>query len=220
MSVDEFINLRHLIDQDRDILVLKNICHPLHYTPERATQEDKYNPAITFFNLPPSSDVMLRSLTELQDSMVFKNIWDNYIRSVTRKGTQSLAVVINEVWKTSSECWQDIRKSITAGNVSFDTIDKHFGGFEKNYDLIQKELDFLCQNRRLVEERLTQIKDYHQLERYSRGAVTMLELRDKFELRGDFSTVEVLAGLVSLNFILTKTAIKIIVNFIITVIKY
>ena len=90
--------------------------------------------------------------------------------------------------------------SQTSGDISFREIEFHllklYG--DKN-DAIKKELSFACsKNLQCVNERLNQIQQYRQLGAYSRGAETMINIKEMFELTGDFSPVEILVDLVSL----------------------
>ena len=53
-------------------------------------------------------------------------------------------------------------------------------------------------NEQCVKERLRQIEQYRQLGAYSRGAETMIKIKEMFDLSGDFSPVEMLVDLVSI----------------------
>jgi len=53
-------------------------------------------------------------------------------------------------------------------------------------------------DEQLVNERLKQIEQYRQLGAYSRGAETMMKIKQMFRLSGDFSPVELLVNLVSI----------------------
>ena len=85
----------------------------------------------------------------------------------------------------------------TSGEIQLKGIDAHFASFNQKYDGIRKELDMLCGGRKtVVDQRLLQIRQYHLLDSYQRGAEAMLKLRDMFQLTGDFKDVEVLVALV------------------------
>jgi len=65
-------------------------------------------------------------------------------------------------------------------------------------DAIKKELLIACRgNVHRVDERLSQIQQYRQLDAYRHGAETMIEIKEMFELSGDFSPAEILVDLVS-----------------------
>lgn len=52
-------------------------------------------------------------------------------------------------------------------------------------------------NRQLFEERQKQVELCSHLDRYKRGAKTILELKDKFRVTGDFTMMERLVASVS-----------------------
>jgi len=89
-----------------------------------------------------------------------------------------------------------------SGEISFRDMEfrllKLYG--DKN-DAVRKELLIACDNNtKCVNERLYQIQQYRQLGAYSRGAETMISIKEMFELSGDFSSVEILVDLVSNSF--------------------
>jgi len=90
--------------------------------------------------------------------------------------------------------------SQTSGEISFADLECHLLKLcgDKN-DAIMKELLITCsRNMQCANERLNQIQQYHQLGAYSRGAKTMIVIKEMFELTGDFSSVETLVDLVGL----------------------
>jgi len=87
-----------------------------------------------------------------------------------------------------------------SGEISFKDIEFRlldlYGG---KLDALKKELLIVCKgDGRCVIERLDQIKQYRKLGAYSRGAETMINIQQMFELSGDFTPVETLVDLVSL----------------------
>ena len=69
----------------------------------------------------------------------------------------------------------------------------------RNDDAMRKELLIACSgNDRYVNERMKQIQQYRQIDAYSRGAETMIDIKEMFNLMGDFSAVEILVDSVSM----------------------
>jgi hypothetical protein len=87
-------------------------------------------------------------------------------------------------------------EQIVSGDVLFCTVDEYTDGFNRQYDKILTELQLACADKELAVRRCKQIEQYHRLSEYTKGAAVMLDLRKKFELKGNFDVVEDLKNLV------------------------
>ena len=92
-----------------------------------------------------------------------------------------------------------------SGKISFKDLEFRLLRFydARNDDAMRKELLIACSgNVHRVDERMKQIQQYRQIDAYSRGAETMIDIKDMFNLVGDFSAVEILVDLVSMSTVL------------------
>ena len=152
----------------------------------------------------------------MDNAMLFKfGKWVKYGRVYLRgrkftwKGRGLGYVALLKIWNSLQYFWfgKLIYKSRIfcalrqiSGAISFRDIEfrmlKLYGG---KLDALKTELLIVCKgDERCVNERLNQIEQYRKLGAYSRGAETMINIQQMFELSGDFTPVETLVDLVSL----------------------
>ena len=87
-----------------------------------------------------------------------------------------------------------------SGDIILKDIKYHFGSKvveSKNYGHLKKQLRLFCDGyEKIVDERLSQVQQFDRLATYSHVAEAMLDVRDRFQLTGNFSCIENLSGLV------------------------
>ena len=200
--LDHIDALKARLNYDLESMPVKKFCEPCVYTPEAAVQDCE--PKLTFFNLDNEAMLMLGKLFGRRLSVVFNNIWNNSLQSLQRKLDNhpiTLAQIVSDVWVVSENKWNLLCRRIFSGEVTFMEIDLHFSRFDKNHEMIKRELLIACDTKETADRRLWQIEQYHRLADFSEGAKVMLDLRDGFQLTGNFDVVEDLTNLVSNSYI-------------------
>lgn len=175
--------------------MISDFCNPRVYSAELA-EGQKYQPSVTYFSISLDGEAMLVDLWNLRTSMVFKEMWNLSVKKVAEKHRPCTFASVVETWKFCNRHWAKFCEDVKTRQLTFERVDAIFGSFDKKYDVIENELALIIPKEVAVEQR-KQIEQYHQLGQYSRGASTMIKLRDEFELRGDFTMAEILVDMVS-----------------------
>jgi len=155
-------------------------------------------PNITIYRLPSDVEKMVFEMMRWQGSVIFKQNWDDETKRVVRRQPQiSLKDIYTLIWVPVNNRWQVICNQISSGDVTFKDVETLSAKFENRYDLIVREFELMCGGtKKVANERLQQVKNYHELDRYRRGAELMSRLKGNFGLTGDFTMVESLLNLV------------------------
>lgn len=172
----------------------------------------KHQPMVTFFPFSQDSASVFDELWSLKESVIFKQfMWNCYVRKRTKSSDDvGVAAIVDEVWKPAKKSWGTFCDEIGSGDIDFAKTDVLFGVFHRDYDHIERELSLACPQRDVVARRLRQIQQYHELDQYSRGAHAILEMRDNFQLRGDFRVPETLSDMVGGGRCLATVAVSIL----------
>jgi len=176
---------------------------------------DSYQPTITFFDEFKDMQEMLGPLKELSKSEVFKAIWTEYCRLMPdhSRSVHNLPVnlewcevvyeeppsneIVTNIWNPSFARWRKLCQEFKKGSITISTTDDIFGPFGKNYDVIEVEVNLMCQDLELSKLRVEQIRSHHESCRYLRGTKVILRAKDTLKLKGDFSALEALQNVVS-----------------------
>jgi hypothetical protein len=201
LFADDMSGISNQLNVSRsDTLRFTDFCRPRQYSPTSVALNDSYEPQITFFQLTNELNDILSRLSRCQKSVIFKHTWDRFVRKLSAKSAGDESVTVAQiVWKPVDTWWGTFCKTMISGEISFSTLDENLDIFQKRYDEIRRELQIVCSSssEKVAAERCDQIQQYHALADYSNGAKIMLELRDSFQLMGNFSIVDSLTNLVS-----------------------
>ncbi|XP_072046321.1 E3 ubiquitin-protein ligase rnf213-alpha-like [Amphiura filiformis] len=188
-------------------LELCEVCHPATcQSLQMVPRETLPDPDVHFFQHQPYITEMLQPLFEIQDSPVFIKLWRKQaakLRKVEESEVLSLSDVATKVWHPVHDIQlKEISAKLTNAQITFAYVDMYFK------DLIENEADLQDELRRLmslqgdvddgiIEGRLGQIKDYFHYKHQSSAAGEMLNIKDAFELTGDFVPIKTLAEVTS-----------------------
>ncbi|KAK2555497.1 E3 ubiquitin-protein ligase rnf213-alpha [Acropora cervicornis] len=160
--------------------------------------KEKVYPKVSFFQLSPKAKVMMASLSKLRDSEFLRRFWkENGKRALDRveekrenKGLLSVDDVEELVWTPSKQELDSFVERFMSGTMSFEEVDKYFKVLcEKR--CIAKEINLITSGTvSLINQRIGQIEQYYELEKYVDAARSILEFKDSVGLEGNFQLVE------------------------------
>ena len=115
----------------------------------------------------------------------------------SKGNNNSLEAVINELWQpTKSEFSEDLAKLRDGLKLPLNKVESLFIDIYQ-LEKIKEELEKWCdaveeRNKNWVRDAAQKVMEYHELCRYSYSAQTIMQLKEKLKLKGDFSVVETL----------------------------
>lgn len=155
---------------------------------------------ITFFGLCPEVEQVLVEVQSNCKSRLFKETWQgtgNTVHAASPGETLSLADVVERVYHPTTEILKGLSHKVLQNTITLREVDRYFEIYRNHYDVLKEELKIICGDSPVVDERVDQIKDYHIVKVYQSGASLMMQIKQEFNLSGDFSIVEKLLTVVS-----------------------
>jgi len=204
-------SLESELEYTPETLRIIDICEPRMLTKQNLFDDDddakSYQPTITFYDEFKDLQPILKPLLEGSKSSVFRTIWTyNCTAMSLRKCStnfesddeeQPSAEIIVNIWNPSIKRFNTLCQSLETGSMTILTADDVFGSFGKNYDMIEAEVNLMCQDLEKSKLRVQQIKSHHESLRYVHGTKVILRAKDMLKLKGDFSALEALQNVVS-----------------------
>ncbi|KAI8484074.1 hypothetical protein Bbelb_381920, partial [Branchiostoma belcheri] len=213
-------SLQGKVDAIVDTLPVSLLCAAVIYDDKQTTanNEDlKEEPKVTFFDLAPHVKAILGPVGRLEKSVLFHAIWMKQAeeaRARIRKqraaapdeslhlheDTEEHGIVLSidqvatDVCQPALEAWEAQRERIETGEITLEDVDKYFGGIMGSEQDLQQEIATLSDHPKAcwVQERTEQIRQYHLLGQYMEKATRVNDVRQTYQLTGDFSAVETL----------------------------
>ncbi|KAI8487861.1 hypothetical protein Bbelb_343090 [Branchiostoma belcheri] len=213
-------SLQGNVDDIVDTLPVSHLCAAVIYDDKQTTanNEDlKEEPKVTFFDLAPHVKAILGPVGRLEKSVLFHAIWMKQAeeaRARIRKqraaapdeslhlpeDTEEHGIVLSidqvatDVCQPALEAWEAQRERIETGEITLEDVDKYFGGIMGSEQDLQQEIATLSDHPKAcwVQERTEQIRQYHLLGQYMEKATRVNDVRQTYQLTGDFSAVETL----------------------------
>ena len=194
-------------------LQLSKVCQPATLESLKKLAKRKVpRPTIEHFHLHPWVTEMLQPLYDVHESRVFGKLWRKQAANLRKTGHPdmlSLSDVTTDVWKPAyDEQLCEISNKLSKALISLGEVDVYFG------DLINKDKEPVLRDElkrvmnlhfqgdvdeAVLGNRLRQIKDYYQYKQQSSVAGEMLNIRNAFDLKGDFSPMETLSEVVRIR---------------------
>ncbi|XP_072523911.1 E3 ubiquitin-protein ligase rnf213-beta [Salminus brasiliensis] len=157
-----------------------------------------------------------RQMHELRESNLLLSLWVDRATERTSVNIGSdpmslnLVEVISEIWQPSLRDFSILGIRIAQGFATFEEVDKVLDGCGDEGDgtKIKKELHIMAIQLKGYQDlkenwpelRLCQIQEYRQLYHAAEAANTLLRIRDRLSLRGDFSHIYGLTELREISF--------------------
>ncbi len=156
---------------------------------------------ILAFIFPDSVTEMLTDVLNVQDSLMFNNLWKKYASEERSKQMNkqiedlSLQKVYKHVWLPTLQKWKQIQQDIFHGTISIENIVNHFKNFKEKQVL--DELEVLCKyhikegdGADLVTKRKTQVRHCLCYQNDRELADVFVPLKTLFHLSGNFTSLE------------------------------
>ncbi|XP_066291012.1 E3 ubiquitin-protein ligase RNF213-like isoform X3 [Branchiostoma lanceolatum] len=201
-------DLEQKVRRDTSTMSLNKLCQPVVGIDIAKVSFDLNQPPnVTHFGITPEFREMLSHLENLSKSTVFNKIWEKMRQ--TEPGEEEEAIpalsvdaVLSQVWKPAYQKWLELRQNLKDGNITLDEVDETFGQFKNEYRKLENELKMLAKNPRegWIKERVLQIQQYHKLNEHLDAADVVKDVKEKYNLKGDFKGVEVLLHSKAKNF--------------------
>ncbi len=186
-------------------LRLSQLCQCVEYTPALALQKAVPPVSVIWFGLEDSVMEMLEPLGKLKDIHLFQKLWKEFghraVSELAHNEQLSFEDVAKDIWiPTLREC-RHLYRELKSGSITFSELDDNFGDCYRDNESLGQELKGLAKAQgdahQWISATLEKIQQYHILDQYREGAEVMLQMKDKFNLSGDFEVLEVLAKSVS-----------------------
>ncbi|WAR07295.1 R213A-like protein, partial [Mya arenaria] len=156
-------------------------------------------PDLIAFDVEPDVLDILPLLERLAEGFVFKRIWRETCSSTTERCKTPLDVV-NVVWDAAFERWNEFRKHLETGELSFADAEKMFRKFKTEDEKLLQEMQDLKISRQKAIKRIKQIKQNRQLSGCAEGAKVILKIQQQYCLHGDFQAIKTIASHYEGNF--------------------
>lgn len=153
-----------------------------------------------------------KKMHDFQESNLILKSWMDRANALASINTGShplslsLEEVLSKIWQPSLHDFYQLGTSIGLGFVTFAEVDKAVEGCGDKGDgaQLKKEMNLLATKlanysvleNNWLEQRLSQIQEYRQLHRASESASAILKIKDRLNLKGDFSHISSLTQLV------------------------
>ncbi|XP_078674105.1 E3 ubiquitin-protein ligase rnf213-alpha-like isoform X2 [Branchiostoma floridae x Branchiostoma belcheri] len=200
--------LEQKVRRDKSAMSLNELCQPVAGNDITKVSFDMNQPPnVTYFGITPEFREMSTLLENLSKSIVFNKIWEK-VRP-TQPGEEEEALpalsvdgVLGQVWTPAYQKWLELRQNVKDGKITLQDVDETFGQFKNEYRKLENELKMLAKNPRegWVKERVLQIEQYHQLNKHLDAADVVKDVKEKYNLKGDFKGVEILLHSKAKNF--------------------
>lgn len=140
---------------------------------------------------------------------IFEQIWSTCLKAAwSEKTLRTLADIVPRVWEPTFSVCEGLLESLKNQTIQLSDVDKYFSHYRGDIKALSIQLRTLytgiCACRRQspkdlqwMKDAVDSMKNYWSLSRYCAAAGTLLRLKDKLCLTGDFTDVERLAHKVS-----------------------
>ena len=179
---------------------------PIKELAQSTSDQGKMFPVVTFFGLSPKAKQMISALEKLADSILLQQfLRENSEKELKmtekRKGRKIVLLSVNEVaelvWAPSYERLQSLPEGLLSGTISLEELDKLFQVFKDSQDLAKEMRLLISKNESSVKasedkmkKRIDQIERYYKLRNCIDAVWVILDLKERFNLHGDFRLVE------------------------------
>lgn len=146
-------------------------------------------------------------MARLHKNDLFHRVWSSTIRKTAHKKNElTIQDIVDEIWRPAfKECESAILGGLSDGSIKLQAVDSYFRRYN-NTETIESHLHQLhkgveyCYGRvppprcpRWIQSAVARIGHYWTLGQYAAAAKTILELREKLGLTGDFSEISAIA---------------------------
>lgn len=189
----------HELQQNYDSKQIRSLC--VSQGPSQLINKC-FNAAIPLDPIKVQYDFMARH----HPNDLFHRVWDVALMKASRENTEIIIEdIVTKIWDPAfKECCR-ILESLNNRSMTLEEVNQRFRNYDDGNKIkvqlqkLHKGVE-LCLNRKPPSERPTWIdravermQQYWTLSRYATAAQTILQLKEKLELTGDFSLMETIA---------------------------
>ena len=144
---------------------------------------------------------------------LFHRVWSDATRKASHKKDKlTIQDIVDEIWRPAfKECEETILEGLRDESIDLQAVDSYFKCYD-NIEIIEGHLYRLFSGVELchgcnppqacpawISEAVHRIHDYWTLSDYAAAAKTILDLKDKLKLTGDFHVITTIAEKVSIR---------------------
>ena len=162
------------------------------------------NPIVKFFELSVKSKRMVQTLNHVQESLLFRSIWQKCLQKAADlcKGDSgpeilTLNKVYELVWTPCYQRWYNLWETIISGDISLKDVNERFGRFKTDLRSLDIETQIALAHfsydedaEVILNRRVDQIKQSFKLSECNEASETILEFKEAMGLEGDFQVLE------------------------------
>ncbi|XP_071956942.1 E3 ubiquitin-protein ligase rnf213-alpha-like [Antedon mediterranea] len=193
-----------LLKVDKDPLKLNELCCPSDI--QMCMLSMLTSPNITFFNFSNEVRGMLPEIQMVYKSLIFRQFWDRSVRRELRQRGESgklmtLDNVEKRIWQNVKTDLHNFIQSLKLGNITLQSVENNLscisdGDLEMHFKFFESD-NF---STYWIKNRCDLIRLYRQINRCFATAKIIQEIHVTFQLKGDFSAVNMLCSMKKTNF--------------------
>ena len=179
---------------------LDELCDAAKIKDKDSIDVSSYRPAVNIFHIPQELLSVIPQLEKLKESTLFLAIWDHEVQAGNKLG-ESLDSVL-DMWKKTKQKWEDLRKDIKSGTITFQNINNHINCFKDDNEKMRHEFLLMNDNdesSQWVEQRIEQLSTFSILINRQNAASVILKIQELFEFTGDFTPIKRILHLVCIQ---------------------
>ncbi|KAM4663579.1 E3 ubiquitin-protein ligase RNF213-like [Discoglossus pictus] len=176
------------------------------------TPQSQQSEEMSHYKLSPSLMKMAENIHKYKNSYIFKLCWKNEAQKLaddydnvdyedvsedSEDVELSLEGMEEELFHPCFDRYKTIYEDLKAGTVTFEVVDSFLKDYKNRYTELHQELKDMCRlwpgdRGEWIGDRIQQIEQYHQLHVAFDSARAIEEMKNCFNLSGDFKTLETL----------------------------
>ncbi|XP_048239631.1 E3 ubiquitin-protein ligase rnf213-alpha-like [Haliotis rufescens] len=178
------------VDKMLEVGRVKEICKPLNLDMYPGSLEN-YQVRLCVFDIPDEVLAIVPELEKWRQSMIFQKIWEQKASDI-QQGTD-LNMAILKVWNTVKSTWLSLCTQFANGSATFRLVQKHVLMFDRDSKKIKREFKLMSadvQSTAWIEERVMQLSSYEVLQDCQKAADIILDIKDIYDISGNFAPVQ------------------------------
>ncbi|XP_021363650.1 E3 ubiquitin-protein ligase rnf213-alpha-like, partial [Mizuhopecten yessoensis] len=191
----EALERRYRSLQNLDDVQMVQLCKP--GVLDDMMHPNEYQPVVTAFELSPEELDLIPQMKHCFNSTVFTTKWDSTGQKVARQREEmlSIAETFEHVWQPSIVWWTSVKTKLKEGSMTFQEFSKLFGNMDS--PTLEREFSLMDENGPWIKERTDEIQLYRNLAKCVEGAKIILQVVDKYDLKGDFTPIKLITSVMS-----------------------
>lgn len=169
-----------------------------------------YIPMVSYFSLNEEIKQMASAIDRFKDSYILQMCWEKEAHHIYVSNEQqnepplSLEEACTTIWNPCFDHYKDIFVKVKEASLTFAEVDNIFKDYRDRYEVLRSDLKIMCRidgntKDNWIEERIRQIKEYHQLHLAVESAQIIAKVQSVLNLTGNFTVLETLLNVVSMN---------------------